>query len=317
MSEKKADDKSEGLEKEAAPYNEYEQKCLEALKKEFGDEVVDGAPPGTVTRFIRGYAREKEPIEETLKRFKECVDWRAKSGADTVLDEPDDGEFMSEMKAFKTKWPTGIYGRGKHGRPVYIEQTGLVEPGEVFDKYPQEKIDRFHVYQMEQINAFKARLSEQYGKTFYKAIIVVDLTGFGTKHMGSKLRGPMKAMMHIDQHYYPESLHRMIVINAPWAFKMLWKIVRPWVHPLTQERIKFGKEHLWDHVDPHQVPTWIEGGKGRDVPYTEDELRNFDSGGKPPALGVADAPPAAANGGGDANGAGKAGAAGAEAEAAA
>ena len=95
--------------------------------------------------------------------------------------------------------------------------------------------------------------------------------------MGSKFTGPMQAMVHIDQvgvndancqlmkqfcsnkllyhslfplivrswcvfpfilqYYYPESLSKLIIVNAPWVFRMLWAIVSPWIHPLTRERV--------------------------------------------------------------------------------
>jgi hypothetical protein len=48
----------------------------------------------------------------------------------------------------------------------------------------------------------------------------------------------------IDQHYYPETLYKMFIVNAPWIFRALWKIVSPWIDPQTRERICMGGDKL-------------------------------------------------------------------------
>merc|ERR1712146_666530 len=61
--------------------------------------------------------------------------------------------------------------------------------------------------------------------------------GIGMGHSGGKFTNPAKALMDIDQKHYPESMLKMYLVNVPWVFKMIWKVVRPWLHPVTQEKI--------------------------------------------------------------------------------
>jgi hypothetical protein len=50
----------------------------------------------------------------------------------------------------------------------------------------------------------KDRAGAEVGSPRYKHVSVIDLTGFGRKHMGSDFRGPMKEVLDQLQAYYPE-----------------------------------------------------------------------------------------------------------------
>jgi hypothetical protein len=41
----------------------------------------------------------------------------------------------------------------------------------------------------------------------------------------------LKAIAEILQHYYPETLNRLFIVNAPGAFVVMFKVVRPWLNP--------------------------------------------------------------------------------------
>ena len=43
--------------------------------------------------------------------------------------------------------------------------------------------------------------------------------------------------MELGQVYYPESLHRMYIVNTPLFFRGIWKIVTAWIHPDTCAKI--------------------------------------------------------------------------------
>merc|ERR1712146_763483 len=92
--------------------------------------------------------------------------------------------------------------------------------------------------------------------------------GIGMGHSGGKFTNPAKALMDIDQKHYPESMLKMYLVNVPWVFKMIWKVVRPWLHPVTQEKIHvcgsdFLKELQADGLTLDQLPECI-GGTGSD-----------------------------------------------------
>lgn len=36
------------------------------------------------------------------------------------------------------------------------------------------------------------------------------------------------------EYFYPECCVKIYIVNAPYAFQVLWKIVKPWLHPVTR-----------------------------------------------------------------------------------
>jgi hypothetical protein len=48
---------------------------------------------------------------------------------------------------------------------------------------------------------------------------------------------PISVVLRDVYRFYPESMHKMYVVNAPWVFKAIWAVVRPWLHPITQSKI--------------------------------------------------------------------------------
>lgn len=41
----------------------------------------------------------------------------------------------------------------------------------------------------------------------------------------------IRAIAHCDQNYYPETLNKLFLINAPSAFVYVWKIAKTWLDP--------------------------------------------------------------------------------------
>lgn len=48
----------------------------------------------------------------------------------------------------------------------------------------------------------------------------------------------IRAISDIDQKYYPETLNKLYLVNAPSAFVMVWKIVKGWLDPGVREKGK-------------------------------------------------------------------------------
>lgn len=41
----------------------------------------------------------------------------------------------------------------------------------------------------------------------------------------------IRAIADCDQKYYPETLNKFFLVNAPGAFVYVWKIVKAWLDP--------------------------------------------------------------------------------------
>jgi hypothetical protein len=67
-----------------------------------------------------------------------------------------------------------------------------------------------------------------------------------------------------DQNYYPESLHKLFVVNTPAVIAVAWRIISPWVDPRTKSKIVFLKPHetaseLLKYIDEDNLPVDLGG----------------------------------------------------------
>jgi CRAL/TRIO domain len=289
-----ADEKSE-WEQELLPLNDDEKKLERVIWNELGHQFRDDTSRAMLTRYIRGYVREEDPTKETLSRLAATLvrsyhiivclfvcllhiihigahshshahhcffylfvahlqKWRSEvDAAGHIYRQP------ANEDLFDKTWPTGVHGIGKSGHLIYIDRVGSVTPSGLFENFTMDHVKEFHIKTMEKVNKIKAKLGQVTGRKFYKHIVILDLSGFGMRHMGSQFTDPLKGFIDIDQHHYPESLYKMIIVNAPWAFKMMWAIASVFIHPLTKQRIKMGNKYLKDYIDQDQLPKFLGG----------------------------------------------------------
>ncbi|RMZ84796.1 hypothetical protein DV737_g918, partial [Chaetothyriales sp. CBS 132003] len=61
-----------------------------------------------------------------------------------------------------------------------------------------------------------------------------------------------KHVMYILQNHYPERLGRALVTNVPWYIWTFFKLITPFIDPLTREKIKFNEDSAM-HVPREQL----------------------------------------------------------------
>ena len=65
---------------------------------------------------------------------------------------------------------------------------------------------------------------------------------------------------------FPETLYVMFMINAPWAFRLIWSVVSTFIDPITYEKIKvLGGSYLEEmqkYIPLDQIPPKFKG-KGK------------------------------------------------------
>ena len=120
-----------------------------------------------------------------------------------------------------------------------------------------------HCYNVERVKVLKEALTEKFGRLTYKAVVILDMHSLGFKHCSSDYYGAMRAMIDIDQYYYPEAVYRLYMINAPFIFKMAWKVIKRWLHPVTQEKVHIlGEDYvsvLKELIDLNELPEFLGG----------------------------------------------------------
>ncbi|KAI6784917.1 uncharacterized protein J7T54_008011 [Emericellopsis cladophorae] len=123
------------------------------------------------------------------------------------------------------------------------------------------------------------------------------LINFKTTKQRSNTSVPVstaREVLHILQNHYPERLGKALIINVPWVVWGFFKIITPFIDPITREKLKFNEdmkayvpaEHLWsedwagnmDFEYDHDTywPALNEMCKQR----REEKQRRWEAGGK-------------------------------------
>jgi len=151
-----------------------------------------------------------------------------------------------------------VFGNDALGHPLLVHRIGELEPAELLTEcggaFEVAAMQRQYVRDFELIGAHKREIGAERGAMIYKHVAIIDLSGFGTKHMGSAFRGPVKETIDLSQYFYPECLWKMFIINAPWIFSALWRVVSPWLDPVTKTKIHVLKGDFLTEMQQNDIP---------------------------------------------------------------
>ncbi|OLN86919.1 CRAL-TRIO domain-containing protein C23B6.04c [Colletotrichum chlorophyti] len=72
--------------------------------------------------------------------------------------------------------------------------------------------------------------------------------------------GQAREVLSILQTHYPERLGRALIINVPWVVNGFFRLITPFIDPMTREKLKFN-EDMRQYVPEEQL--WKEFGDGK------------------------------------------------------
>jgi hypothetical protein len=101
----------------------------------------------------------------------------------------------------------------------------------------------------------------------------LDLNGLTTSQLTSRSLAIIKEQAAIDSVCFPETMNKMLIINAPAFFSVTWRMIKGWLDPRTAAKIEvisntiLGEKRLLELVHEEQLPSDY-GGKGPDTNHT-------------------------------------------------
>lgn len=220
------------------PPSDQEVGTIDTLKKQMFAEYPDLRTKPfftntTVLRFFRGHKGKAAAAFEGLKKY---IQWRIEEDVDTIDNRK--AEFQREIDAKKA-----VLGfRDLNGRPaayVYAHNHNAHD----------RNIDEVHkltIWVLESLRKAANPVDERF-------VIGVDMSKFTLRCMDYEA---VKLQIHILQSCYPDTLDSCYVVDSPTIFWACWSIIRPWMDPVTANKVQFiGKADVSKYFDVATIPS--------------------------------------------------------------
>ena len=167
---------------------------------------------------------------------------------------------------FLSQYPAVFAGNAKNGCPVMYLKVGDIQPPGIKCIVTFDKVDCFFwndiMYSL--VGALKEgrRINPQFSRT--ENITVYDLKGI-SRSIADKDAFEMIKIGNNVMTSFPETLHCLLIINAPTWFGMIWSIVKKLIDARTASKIEVftsanaGSKRMLELIDNSQIPSCYGG----------------------------------------------------------
>jgi hypothetical protein len=207
-----------------------------------GEERYRKLPHDLLISFMRGYAYRTDWAAAAYAYFERALTWRVTIGADATVPlalRTGDADGLPPRRAlFESQMQCGPIGVDAHGHPVVLEREFVCSPTDILESFDFATFIRHMAFNRECLRAWCGRASEKEGKRLYKSVLVMDLAGLSFAHSTPKFVERVRGYNTLFGSNYPETVHKFYMVNAPGGFSMLYAIIKPFLHPITQAKIE-------------------------------------------------------------------------------
>ncbi|KAG6874022.1 hypothetical protein C0995_007979 [Termitomyces sp. Mi166 len=233
--------------------------ALEKLKKELIEEgifVEDRMDDSLLLRFLRARKFDVAKAKEMLIAAEK---WRKENGVDTILE---DFEF-TEREEVNKYYPQYYHKMDKDGRPIYIERLGFLDLETMYKVTTQDRLIKRFVQEYEKFAKYRVpACSKAVGHPVETSCTIMDLHNVSMTSF-YRVKDYVMQASSIGQDRYPERMGKFYIINAPWAFSAVWRVIKPWLDEVTVSKVDIlgsnYKETLLKQIPAENLPK-IFGG---------------------------------------------------------
>jgi CRAL/TRIO domain len=171
------------------------------------------------------------------------------------------------LSVFLSQYPFLPIGRGKNGCPVNYFLAGKINPEGILCLTTIKKLECYFWYSFMWKFKNEIRAAQDVDPDFVRieGINVIELDGLSSSALSSETMEVIKLASKISD-FFPETLHCMLVLNAPGFFAMAWGLIKKFIDPRTAARIQLfankekGKKALERLIDQSQIASDYGGG---------------------------------------------------------
>ena len=194
---------------------------------------------------------------KAIEKLQAALAWRKEFGVNRIIDcfgENGDEEMQTILREENATGKIYVRGFDREGRAgMYMR--------------PHHENTKDEVNQMRHLvfNLEKAVACTRSKSGYEKINLMIDYAGYRLRDMPPM--STARYTLDILQKHYPERMFKAYVINPPFVFRTFWTIIKPFLDPVTKEKIVFchgkaGAELMAKRYDMTQVEECV-GGTGK------------------------------------------------------
>lgn len=236
------------------------------LQRQFITCLRNDLPDNLLLRFL---VSNEFRVAPTLEMVAKTLLWRGQLHPVDSWTQAGDAEptFNQEKPQFLAAFRTGqVYIRGvdRKNSPlchIHVRKHRRLACSD-------RDFERFVCVHVEWIRLMLAA----YNSDVDAAAMFFDMTNMGLKNLDLAF---VRFITAIFNSRYPECINLIIIHNAPLVFYLFWKLIRSWLGPTLESKIKFTRSaaDVAQYVDPKHIPRRL-GGQDDYVPrYIEPTLQ--------------------------------------------
>jgi len=211
----------------------------------------------TLLRFLRA---RKFDLAKSKLMFANSEKWRKEFKVDELYETFN----YPEKKEVNAIYPQFYHKTDKDGRPIYVEQLGKLDLTKLYKvTTPERQLQRLVVEYERFLRDRLPVCSVMQGKLVETSCTIMDLNGVGLSQFW-KVKGYVQDASNVSQNYYPETMGKFYIINAPYLFSTVWSFVKPWLDEVTVAKITIiSSNHekvLLEQMPAENLPSGL-GGK--------------------------------------------------------
>lgn len=220
----------------------HEQEVLDELKGEvkkrgetFRDTIFTWPEEEEDYALCRWLRARKFRLDQVIKMIDEAT---------ASMDTPKKHNFFpsanealgTDVHLFHTQYPQFLHGTSKSGYPVYYLQVGKLNIGGLECITSLQQMHNYQWHHM--IHECGEEFRKNPGLKRFEVVSVVDLEGISRAHFSRKILKFISDESAIDALNFPETLHKLFIVNAPLIFSQPWKLIKSWLDPRTVSKIE-------------------------------------------------------------------------------
>lgn len=165
-------------------------------------------------------------------------------------------------------YPGGIYGKDRDGRPIYYEPLGRIDFVGLLHSVKVEEIVKYkrkHCLELKEIcEQQQIKLSKELN-TF--STLVLDAEGGSRSHLWRPGIESYSACIELYEKEFPNLRERIIIINAPIIFPIIYALLKPFMTESSKKKVKVlgsnWRTEILEYIDKDNIPEFY-GGTGKD-----------------------------------------------------